>query len=179
MSHPPPLGGTPKQVDWAVTIRRKQIAALHEFVARDVPVIRKGVVTAIIADIVRREIAAWWWIDHRDLTPTQLVYRSYRVPAHLMAAAKLFIRERGIIPPLWPPDSWADRMDKLLVMLPDQTEFAVVRNLDGLTCLAYLREQGVPDDGCTISLLPGGHDLFLAFRPQHLSQVALLRLRYG
>lgn len=186
MSQLPPLEGTPNQVEWATTIRRERLAALRAFAAQRVPEIRKALVATIIADIARREIAAWWWIDHRRDTPAKLVYDGYRVPAHLMAAAKLFIRERAMLPSLWPTTSsppvvvaLPERLDKLLVMLPDQTEFAVVRDLDWLTCLVDLREQGVPDDGCTISLLPGGYNLFLAFRPQHLAQAALLRLRHG
>lgn len=61
----PDLHGTPKQVDWALSIRRNLLGNLGEATARKLdPRQAPDTLTAVTRELAAQATAAWW-IDHR------------------------------------------------------------------------------------------------------------------
>ena len=67
------LRGTPKQIAWAATIRRAQLAAIDRLLGT----IAAGHAQAELADtsytLLRQEASCSWWIEHRDDSPQALL----------------------------------------------------------------------------------------------------------
>jgi len=69
----PALEGSQKQLDWALTIRARQLAGIAAYLApRPAKPGSEELLAAVLADI-RGQTSAAWWIDHRDVQAENLL----------------------------------------------------------------------------------------------------------
>lgn len=97
----PLLTGTPKQVEWAETIRRTKVTEIEEIVAecrRRAPSDDEPKIEQVIGAAwhVARHTDASWWIDNRTRSGQALLKDAFHILVHDEAITEAALREWGI-----------------------------------------------------------------------------------
>ena len=81
LSQLPDLAGTPKQVEWAVSIRHKTLKGCYELA--DLMLNKKvwgqgGDLVVNMAEYLALKQSAKWWIDNKDLSPRAILTAHFK-----------------------------------------------------------------------------------------------------